>query len=223
MNVSKKLVLFMLAAMTVLLSACGGEPSEKIHNNLEKSVEIESKAGEKQDAIIKLEKKEKVIYDKLIALGDKDMKDIQKLSDDAITNIDKRKDLIDEEKDSMDESKKNFEEIKGQIDKLETDKEKSRAKKMYKTMENRFSIYNKLNKAYLKSLTEEKKMYKLLAQKDATHEQVSSQIKEVNTTYEKLIETNKDFNAKTKAYNDEKKAFYQATDLDVSYNNQKEK
>jgi|GEM_PF-420400 len=223
MKVSKKIMIFISIATAILLSACGGKPNEKIHKNLEKSVEIESKAGETQSSIIKLEKQEKEIYDKLIALGEKDMKKIKKLSDDATTNIDNRKDLIAEEKKSMEESKKNFEEIKDQIDKLETDKEKSSAKKMYKTMENRFNLYENLNKTYTKSLAEEKKMYKMLAKKDATHEQVSSQIKAVNTSYEKLIETNKTFNKKTKEYNEQKKAFYKATDLDVSYKKQKEK
>ncbi|WLV25631.1 YkyA family protein [Aciduricibacillus chroicocephali] len=216
----KKLILgygFVGTILIVFLAACGGSPAEKMHKNMEESVGIEKKAADVQDKIISLEKKEKQSYDKLISLDDHKMKEIKKLSNDAKSNIDKRRVLVKEEKEIMNDSKENFQKIEGQIDKLKTKKEKVKAKAMHKAMMERYKLYGKLNKAYKRSLADEKEMYSLLAKKDATHDQVKNVIEKVNKSYDKLVQANKSFNVQTEKYNDFKKAFYKTTDLDVSY------
>jgi len=222
-NKHKHMLWLLFGFVSILLAGCGGDPDQTIHEHMEKSVEIESNAAKDQNAIVTAEKQEKQIYEELIGQGDNQLDKIQKLSDKATKNIKKRAALIKKEKESMDESKENFAEIKGQIEKLKTDKEKQKANKMYQSMQKRFSLYASLYKAYNHSLSEENKMYKLLAKKDAKHESVVKQIEKVNASYEKLIDENKAFNDQTATYNQLKKDFYKTTDLDVEYTDQQKK
>jgi len=204
------------------LAACGGSPEENIHDHLEKSVEIEQDAAKDQNAIVKLEKKEKAIYEKMSGLGTDDFTEMNKLADQASANIKKRGELIDKEKESMDESEESFSGVKDQIEKLEKKKEKTQAEEMYKAMVKRYKLYSQLNKTYKHSLSEEQKMYKLFADKKAAQDQVKSQIEKVNLSYEKLVKDNEAFNKQTETYNKLKKAFYESTDLKVDYKDAKE-
>lgn len=206
-----------LAALLILLAACGGSPAEKMHKNMEKSVEVEDEASGVQKNIIDLEKEEKKHYDEIVGLGDKEMTKIKKISDEAKSNIEKRNDLIKKEKEIMDNSKEAFDKVKDQIDKLDSDKEKEKAKKMYDAMEKRYKIYDKLNKTYKSSLSDEKKMYNMFAAKDSEYDGVMKQIEKVNNSYSELVDTNKEFNEQTKKYNELKKSFYKSTDLEIKY------
>lgn len=216
-TVTKGAAVPLLVCFVLGLAGCGKEPSEKIHDHLEKSVQIEKDAVGEQEKIVELEKKEKTIYGELVAKDKDEAKKIEKLSEQANQNIRDRKDAIDREKKKMQESKEAFSEAKEQINRLDDKNVKAQAEKMSAAMMHRFDLYDDLNKTYKRSLNAEKKMYKLLADDHAAHKSVKAQIEKVNASYEKLIKENAAFNKQTEVYNELKKHFYEAAGLDIEY------
>src|SRR5699024_1956480 len=74
----------------LLLSACGDSPAEKIHKNLEESVDKEETAQNSQKEIAKLEEKENEIFDQVVDLSLDDFDKIKKHSNNASEKIEKR-------------------------------------------------------------------------------------------------------------------------------------
>lgn len=154
-----------LLAIGLLLSACGDSPAEKIHKNLEESVDKEETAQNSQKEIAKLEEKENEIFDQVVDLSLDDFDKIKKHSNNALENIEKRTDKLKQEKDSMEESKATFAKIEKSIDKLENEKTKKKAQEMKKQMDKRYKTYEDFNKIYADTLKDEKTLYTLLKKK----------------------------------------------------------
>src|SRR5699024_5332651 len=162
-----------LLAIGLLLSACGDSPAEKIHKNLEESVDKEETAQNSQKEIAKLEEKENEIFDQVVDLSLDDFDKIKKHSNNALENIEKRKDK----------------------------KKKKKAKEMKKQMDKSYKKYEDFNKIYADTLKDEKTLYTLLKKKDVEQKEVDKTLEKLNETYEKLISKNESFNSETEKYN----------------------
>lgn len=61
---NKRVYLFLLISLMMLLTACGGSVEEKIHGQLEEVVSLEKEFEQQQSDLAELEKEEQAIYKK---------------------------------------------------------------------------------------------------------------------------------------------------------------
>ncbi|TMU88412.1 hypothetical protein FGG79_07490 [Bacillus sp. BHET2] len=193
----------------------GSSPEENMYNVLEETVSKEGKFVEVQKPLQELEEKEKEIYTKIMDLGMKEFDQIEKLSDEALENIEKRKEYIDKERASMSEAKEEFAKADEYIDKLENKDLKKQAKKLNETMDERYQLHEKLTSSYLEALTLDKKLYNMFKKKDLTMEELEKQIASINEQYEKIVKFNEGYNNKTEEFNKQKQEIYSKAELDM--------
>ncbi|WP_240794212.1 YkyA family protein [Bacillus sp. BHET2] len=208
---------FILGAAIFVLMGCvgGSSPEENMYNVLEETVSKEGKFVEVQKPLQELEEKEKEIYTKIMDLGMKEFDQIEKLSDEALENIEKRKEYIDKERASMSEAKEEFAKADEYIDKLENKDLKKQAKKLNETMDERYQLHEKLTSSYLEALTLDKKLYNMFKKKDLTMEELEKQIASINEQYEKIVKFNEGYNNKTEEFNKQKQEIYSKAELDM--------
>jgi DNA repair exonuclease SbcCD ATPase subunit len=210
--------------LIIVLSACsGGSTEEKIHNHLEESVSAEADFEAQQKDITDLEKQEQKIYGEIVDLSMDDFDKIKDLSQQALKSIDKRSKAMELEKASIDESKESFDKTDSLIDKIEEKEVKTKAEKLQSVMNDRFKAYDALYKSYSQSLKQEKDLYEMLQQEDLEQDELTEQITNINKSYDKVLDANDQFNKDTNEYNDFKKEFYQAADIDVTFDGETEK
>lgn len=216
LNNSRLLLVSIL--VSIFLTGCMNEqkPEEKIYDVLETVVEKEKDFEKQQEPLVKLEKREKELYDKIINLGMKDFEEIKKLSDEASAIVEQRKEHMEKEQKSIQASKKEFESLSPIIEEIESQKLKDKAKKLYKIMMDRYKIHDTLYEDYSKALQLDKELYVMFKKEDLTLEQLENQISEINEMYEKILSSNKQFNEKTKEYNEAKLDFYKEAGLDIN-------
>lgn len=200
-----------------LLTGCFNiqKPEEKIYDLLESVATTEKSFEEQQDPLVQLEKEEKTLYDEIISLGKKEQDKINQLSDSALENIDKRKKHMEMEQESLQASKKEFIELESLIEKLKDEKERDLAVLLNQTMMDRYRAHDELFSNYNLGLDHDKQLYELLKDKKTTINQLEKQIVEINDTYKKVIESNKEFNDLTKKYNETKLAFYKSAEIKI--------
>ncbi|MEN1967027.1 YkyA family protein [Lentibacillus sp. N15] len=209
-------IIFLL--FIVMLSACGASSTEdKMYDHLEEAVTLEDSFEEQQDPIVDLEQKEQSLYGEIIELGMDDLDKVKELSDQALETIDERADKTAKEKESMEASKEEFEKVNDLMDKLDDKQTQAQAKKMYDMMMKRYKAYDTLYTSYNHSLELEKQLYEMLPDEDIEQEKLTEHISKLNDSYQDVLEANKAFNTDTTEYNELKKEFYQAADLDVEY------
>ncbi|TMN23442.1 YkyA family protein [Lentibacillus cibarius] len=220
----KKSLIIMAVTLVVILSACSGtSASEQIYNHLEKAVELEETFEKQQNPIVALEQKEQEIYNKIIELSMDEYDKMKELSEEAIANIEKREKKIGLEKESMQASKKEFMKMEDELADLEDKSVRKKADKLNTVMSDRYDAYMKLHEAYSKSLSLEKELYTMLQDKELEQKSLSNHIEELNKAYEKVIETNEKFNELTNKYNELKKDFYEAAEINVKYEDTRNK
>lgn len=204
-------------ASLLFLAACGGSNEEKIYNHLEDAVDIENEFSEEENSIAELEEDEQKLYEKIIDLTMDDFDKIKETSEQALTNIEERHELIDLESESLEKSKDEFTKTKDLIEKLEDEKVKEKAGNMYETMNDRYKAYDDLHESYITVLKNEKELYNKFQDKDAEQDAVSDNLDKLNESYQEVIQANDLFNEKTKDYNELKKEFYKQADLNVDF------
>lgn len=220
----RQLLSILSIGFIIVLSACSGASTEeKIHNHLEEAVSAETGFEEQQKDITDLEKQEQKIYGEIIKLGMEEFDEIKELSQQALKSIDKRSEAIKLEKESIDESQEAFNETDSLIDKLEEKEVKAKAEQLQKVMNDRFKAYGTLYKVYSKSLEQEKDLYGMLQKEELEQEELTEQITAINESYEQVLKANDQFNEDTNAYNDLKKEFYDAADINVTFADNTEK
>ncbi|PWU69000.1 YkyA family protein [Gracilibacillus dipsosauri] len=212
----KKISFLFILAACILVACSGDSVANKMYEHLEKSVELEQPFAEQQESFADLEEKEQEVYNQIIELSSDQMDEITDLSEQAITNINERRELLKKEKESIDAGEKEFSKAKELVKDLEDDLQGT-AEKMVKAMEERYASYGNLNKAYQSSLDEDQKLYELFTKEELTEEELRSQIDKVNQTYEEVIQLNETFNKQTDTYNELKKQFYEETEMNVVY------
>jgi protein-tyrosine-phosphatase len=199
----------------VVLTACFHQktPTEKIYDILEKVVVAEKGFEEQQEPLVTLEKKEKDEYDKIIGLGMKQYDQIVKLSNEAISMVDKRKQYMEKETESIKKSKNEFMNIAKLKDEIKDPTIKKQVDNLYDVMMQRYKVHETLYKEYVKGANRDKKLYQMFKDKNLSIEDLETQVNDLNDTYQKIYNTNLDFNKLTKSYNVIKVKFYKQAEL----------
>nr|WP_251025761.1 YkyA family protein [Bacillus sp. ISL-47] len=210
-------MLLVLSIGAIFLTGCMNQPTpeEKMYEILENVVAKEKTFEEQQDPLVNLEKKEKDLYDRIIALGMKEFDEITKLSDEASSIVDQRKDHMEKEQESIQASKVEFETLLPIIEEIEDKKVKEKSKLLYEIMMERYKIHDVLYKDYSKALEYDKELYAMFKKEDLSLEQLEEQISKINDMYEKILASNKQFNEKTEEYNEAKLSFYKEAGLEI--------
>ena len=213
----KKLRIVLLGSvLAVAIAGCSSKtPEEESYDLLEELASIEQVYEERHEPLQKLEAEDNEIYAQIIELGMKEMDEIKTLSDEAITGIEEREELMKKEKESINESRERFGDFDGLIEELSDKKAQTEAAALQKIMKQRYDDYDQLYDLYLASLAEEKKLYELFKDEKATKEQFETQIESVNKTYTELSEANAQFNEQTEKYNNKKISFYNLAGIEV--------
>lgn len=186
-----------------------------MYDVLENVVSTENIFKEQQEPLVKLEKQEKEIYDKIISIGMKEFDEIIRLSDQAIDIVDKRKDHMNKEQESIAASQKEFNKVQQLINEIEEDALKEKAQNLFDTMTERYEIHDALYQKYLEGVKLDKELYLMFKNEDLQLEQLDDQITKINETYAEILKKNEDFNEKTKEYNESKLSFYKESGLKV--------
>nr|WP_245345333.1 YkyA family protein [Halobacillus andaensis] len=208
----------LLAAATFLMVACSSQsPEEQMYEHMEEAVSLEENFREQQEPLQELEQEEEEIYNQIIEMDSEDMENIQELSAEAGSIVEERKERIDTEKESIDEAKEEFDEVKSLVDELESEEAQDKANELIDTMDNRYEAYQDLYDAYQTALGLDSELYEMMQEEDLTKEDLQSKVDEINDSYNEVIEANEVFNQYTTDYNEMKKEFYDAAELDVNY------
>ena len=208
----------LLVGIVALLSACSGESvEEKIHTHLEEAVILEEGFKSQQSEITALEKQEQEIYSQIIDLGMDDLDEITKLSQDALAIIDEREEELNIEKESITNAQEEFQSIEELIEGIEEEAVKTKGEEMFQTMMSRYAAYEELYAAYTESLGFEKELYTMLQDEELEQGVLNEHIAKINESYETILAANDQFNEHTIAYNELKKEFYEAADMNVTF------
>lgn len=210
-------IILSIFAFSFLLTGCVSKEKtiEIMYQALENVVEAEKAFEEQQEPLVELEKQEKEIYNQIMAIGMKQHDEIVKLSDEAISIIDKRREHLQKEIDSIDDSKtefKNAEEIRDEIDDAE---QKKKATELLEIMSNRYKVHNQLAKEYSSALDNDKELYQMLKNESISYEKLEVHVTNLNTIYQKVYDKNKEFNELTAQYNEKKLEFYKEAGLKI--------
>lgn len=212
----KRILIFGL--LLIILSACSSESTEeKIHTHLEETVLLEQEFEAQQSEITELEKQEQEIYAKVIDLGMDDFEEITQLSQDAITIIEERGEKIDTERESIHGAKEEFQSIEALLEDLEEGDAQTKGEEMYQTMMERYDTYDELYEAYKESLNLETELYTLLQEEEVEQDELNEQIEKINEKYEQILTANDAFNELTVEYNNLKQDFYEAANMEVTF------
>ncbi|MCZ0703965.1 DNA-binding PadR family transcriptional regulator [Natronobacillus azotifigens] len=212
-------LLGIIATVSILLVACANEPTteEDMFEHMEESVRLEQDFVAQQQPLTELEAEEQAIYEEISELGMDEYETINELADQAIASIEERQSLTEIERTSIEAAKEEFDRIEPLIAELEDETLQAQAREMFDAMEERYQAFLSLNDAYRTSLDYDQELYQLLKQEDLDEEQFTEQIDIVNSQYQEVIEANQLFNEKTDEFNSLKRAFYDASDLNVTY------
>ncbi len=205
--------------MVFLLMGCKGGPSpeEKIYETLEEVVAVEKDFEEQQDPLVELEKKEKELYDEILTLGMKEFDQILTLSNEALTIVADRESKINNEHESIKASKKEFQKIDTFISEIKEDSLKEEADGLVSLMNERYGSYEELYSSYTEAIGHDKKLYEMFQNEELTLEELEQQINLINSTYEKVVAANEEFNKLTDQYNKAKVSFYKNAGLEVVF------
>jgi tRNA U34 5-carboxymethylaminomethyl modifying GTPase MnmE/TrmE len=202
--------------VVLVLAACADStPQVDIYKALEAVVASEKQFSKQQQPLVELEKKEKKKYDEIISLGMKEHKQIQRLSDEALSIVDERKERIEEEQKSMEASKEKFKEAVELIKKLDKESYKKDAESLIVLMNKRYDSYDALHHQYQKAVQLDRELYEMFKKDDVKLDELEKQITAINESYEQIMKANKEFNELTKEYNDTKAALYKKAGLEV--------
>lgn len=211
------LITFIFWGITIL-SGClnSTTPAEEMYEVLERVVEAEKDFEQQQDPLIELEKKEQELYSQIVALGMKEFDQIVNLSNQAISNVEKRREHMDLEEKSILMSKKEFENLPPLIEKLEDPALKKQAQELHETMMTRYDAHDTLYENYTKGLEYDIELYNMFQKEDLSMEELEQQIAKINDTYKIVLESNEVFNEQTNKYNESKLKFYETAGIDVN-------
>ncbi|MEH7110760.1 YkyA family protein [Neobacillus niacini] len=214
---SFKRIIFSVFAGMILLSGCiNKEPAaEKMYQVLEDVVEAEREFEEQQKPLVSLEKQEKDIYNQIMALGMKQHDEIVKLSDEALSIIEKRRELLQKEIESINASKTEFKKAKEIKNEITISAQKKKAEELFMIMTDRYKVHSQLSKEYLMALDSDKDLYIMLKNESVSYDKLEEQVTKLNNTYQKVFEKNEEFNDYTAQYNEKKLEFYKEAGLNL--------
>ena len=217
------LLILSVFAGVFLLTGCFNKEStaEKMYKVLEQVVEAEKEFEEQQQPLVALEKQEKEIYNQIMALGLKQHDEIIKLSNEALSIIEKRRGHLQKEKDSINASKTEFKKAEEIKSKIKDTEQKKKAEDLFKIMENRYTVHNKLSNEYSIALDSDKELYLMLKDENISYEKLEAQVTKLNTAYQQVSDANAEFNKLTSQYNEKKLEFYKEAGLNLENENER--
>lgn len=207
-----------VAFSSLFLAACGQTATESIHSSLEEAAEIENEGfDELQQPMLDAEEREAELYSQIVDLDMDAYDEIVELSDQAIESVNERRELLAEERESIEEGYSAFEDAASDFSELEDDNLVDLANNVQEAMDNRHASYQDLHTIYEESLDLDEQLYEMLKDEELDAETLTAHIEETNQKYEDRREATEQFNEYTTAYNDAKREFYEASDLEVSF------
>ncbi|ADU30924.1 YkyA family protein [Evansella cellulosilytica] len=215
MNKIYTVIIFMLA---IFLTGCFNEsenPAQFMYEHLEEAVAIEVELGEKQAPLTEAENMEYELYEEMLTLSE--LSEIEELAQQAIESAESRRELMVEEKEIIDAAYEEFALAKAFIDDIEDEEIKQQADEMVSAMENRYEAYNELYNKYVETIDIDIELYSMVFQEELTVDELQAQHDIVNEAYNEINEFNDMFNQYTTAFNDAKRDFYEAAELDVVF------
>jgi hypothetical protein len=201
-----------------LLTGCISRESsaEKLYQVLENVVDAEKEFEEQQEPLVELERQEKEIYNEIMTLGMKQHEKIVTLSDEALSIIEKRKNHLQLEIDSINASKTEFKKAEEIISDIKDSEQKKKAEDLSKIMKKRYQLHNRLSKEYSSALDRDKELYLMLKEESILYDKLEAHVADLNTTYQKVLEANEEFNDVTAQYNEKKLEFYKQAGLNLA-------
>jgi chromosome segregation ATPase len=198
-------------ALSLLLTGCvGQDPLDSLHDSLEKVADLEKPFQEEQKTLEELEKKEHALYNDVIKLNMDDYKKIVSLSNEALENVNKREEHLRLENESIEKSESEFEEAKKSAETIKDRHIKKKAETAADHMEKRYAAYSSMSEEYEKAIKLDKKLYKLLKDKDLTLDKLEQQIEKANASYKKVLKQSGEFDVQTEKYNKAREDLYDA-------------
>jgi prefoldin subunit 5 len=200
-----------------LLTGCISRESsaEKLYQVLENVVDAEKEFEEQQEPLVELERQEKEIYNEIMTLGMKQHEKIVTLSDEALSIIEKRKNHLQLEIDSINASKTEFKKAEEIISDIKDSEQKKKSEDLSKIMKKRYQLHNRLSKEYSSALDRDKELYLMLKEESILYDKLEAHVADLNTTYQKVLEANEEFNDLTAQYNEKKLEYYKQAGLNL--------
>lgn len=201
----------------VILSACANDqPAELMFEHLEESVQIEQEIDAKQGPLTEAEQNEVELYEEMLSLSS--VEEIEPLADEAIESAETRKEIMEEELELIEESYSIFQEAEQHVESIdEEEEERALGEELVEVMGERYEIYLQLHEEYMTSIDEDIQLYNMAKDEEVEFEELEAQHEAVNESYSRVTDLNGQFNELTNAYNDAKVAFYEESDLNVSF------
>ncbi|MED4127449.1 MULTISPECIES: YkyA family protein [Shouchella] len=207
-----------VAFSSLFLVACGQTATESIHSSLEEAAEIENEGfDEQQQPMMDAEEHEAELYSQIVDLDMDAYDEIVRLADEAIASVGERRELLSNEQESIEEGYNVFENAVADFSELEDENLVDLANDVQEAMDNRYASYQDLHTIYEESLDLDEQLYEMLKDEELDAETLTAHIEETNQKYEERREATEQFNEYTTAYNDAKRAFYEASDLEVRF------
>ncbi len=199
-----------------LLSACGEKPAETVYQHLETAVELEAPFEQQQEPLQQAEQKENELFEQIIALGMDEFEQISSLADEALVSVESRLTMVETEKESIEASYQEFSEIESLVGDAEEEWSSTLAE-LSESMEERYHTYQELYSVYTEALNKDRALFEMLKEEELTMEDLQAQIDQVNESYRDVTEKKEQFNQSTDEYNEMKRSFYEAAELNVRY------
>ncbi|WHZ04691.1 YkyA family protein [Neobacillus sp. YX16] len=201
-----------------LLTGCISNESstEKLYQVLENVVDAEKEFEEQQEPLVELERQEKEIYNEIMTLVMKQHEKIVTLSDEALSIIEKRKNHLQLEIDSINASETEFKKAEEIISNIKNSEQKNKAEDLSKIMKKRYQLHNRLSKEYSSALDRDKELYLMLKEESISYDKLEAHVADLNSTYQKVLDANEEFNDLTAQYNEKKLKLYKEAGLNLN-------
>lgn len=210
----KKSLLVSIGTLAVL-TACNDEnPAEFMYEHLEESVSIEMEMADIQEPLQTMEQDELAMYEEMLTISD--IEDIVPLAEDAIASAEERRSMMEEELEIVERSYEEFNEARDYLDDLD-EEVLPYAEDVMSAMDDRYDHYQELHTSYMASIDLDIELYEMMKDEDVEIETLEEQHDTVNAAYEEISALNDEFNDLTRQYNDRKRDFYEAADLNVTF------
>lgn len=198
----------------MFIAGCSSH-EKNVYQILETTVVIEADFEQQQQPMNELEVQEKKIFDQIMEIGLKEHDEVKKLADEAINNLEQRKELLDKEKESLQKSEEEFKKAHEEIEQIRKEEVKEVAQELEQLMNDRFAAYYKMYDAYVKGLEEDKRIYEMLKNENVDMTELEKQIAASNEAYQLVQEYNILFNEITEKFNNKKIEFYEAAGFQI--------
>lgn len=199
-------ILIIIISSLIIFAGCSdNKNTQKISRYLQETVEIEKQFEKEGQEIYELEKKDEVLYEEMISLGDENFDEIVQLAKEANELVAERRRFTDKEKETMVKSKEAFIQVETLAEKYEEqDKE---LEELVNAMLERYELYDEVYEKYMNALDNTEQLYTLFQKKETTDKKIYAMLNQINDSYEEVQEAYESFNLQTEKFNELKKQY----------------